>query len=426
MRVEQVAIPMIRQMVKHPKLLTALTLFDKWGNQFGPERASYPYPLYERMRAEHPVAHHRLYQQWFVTGHDQALEILASPKFQVSGQIETLLLVRPYSKLSQQGKDFFANLLVFQDPPDHTRLRRLVSRAFTPKQVARLEEPISSLAQEMVDAVRQDDAPELFGALTSPLPINVICELLGIPEHRWGWTHRITTSIVRLLDPFGGFDAAELSADIAELYDYFIDLSDERRKNPKEDLITGLAQANDDDDRFSNDELVAMIAVLMAAGHETTTGLLGNAIVALAKYPKQRDLIREQPELWPNAIEELIRYDTSVQMDPRMAVEDVEVGGSSIKAGENVLLVLGAANRDPERYDNPNELRLDRSDPRPISFGHGIHHCIGAALARMEMRIGLQTVLDTFGDYTIDPAAIEWKTSSTLRGPIVLPIKPDR
>jgi cytochrome P450 len=170
--------------------------------------------------------------------------------------------------------------------------------------------------------------------------------------------------------------------------------------------------------------MVSLVMILLLAGHETTTGALGNAIVALARHPEQRDLVRRRPELWPNAVEELLRFDTVVQTDPRAALEDATVGGRTIKKGQNLTVMLGAVNRDPRRFDAPDELRLDRRDPSPMSFGHGIHHCVGAALVRAEMRVALPAVVRALGDYAVVEDQLAWKRSIAFRGPSRLVVTP--
>lgn len=422
MRVEQIAIPAIRFVVNRPRLAGALFRYDRWGSLFGPDRYRYPYPLYERIRAEGPVAYHRLYQSWFVTGYDEAREILASDQVESRGQLDLLLAIRPYSHVRETAKRMLSNFLLVTDPPEHTRLRRLVSRAFTPRQIARLEPAVDRIAHRLLDDIAGNSRPDIVASFAAPLPIDVISELLGVPPERWPWVQRTSTEIATLLNPFISFDPAAVSDTIDELGEYFGALADQRRQDPADDLITALVQAEEEGDRLSRDELLAMVVFLLFAGHETTTGLLGNSIVALAEHPEQRALIRNDPGLWPNAVEELIRWDSPVQSDGRTAGSELVLAGQPIAKGQSILVFLGAANRDPRRYDDPNTLRLDRDDPQPISFGHGIHHCLGHALARLELRVGLRAFLDAFDDYTIDTEAIRWKESVVIRGPLELPV----
>jgi cytochrome P450 len=348
--------------------------------------------------------------------------VLSSPAVEVSTQREVVLAIRPHSVMSENSKELFRHFLLFVDPPDHTRLRSLVSRAFTPRQMERIEPEVERIAEALLDRIADDPRPDLFAGYNAPLPIQVISALLGIPEERWPFTVELSRALITYLDPFPEFEPAEVDAMLNRGVQFFDDLIEERRASPQDDLISALVAAADDDDRLTRFETIAMAMFLMFAGHETTSGSLGNSMVALARFPEQRALIRDNPELWPNAVEELLRWDAPLQVDPRAAREDLEVGGRTIKAGKRIVVMLGAANRDRRRWPDADELRLDRDDPRPISFGHGIHHCIGAALARMQMRIGLRVFLDRFGDYEVDSDAVVWKEHAVLRGPVELPI----
>jgi cytochrome P450 len=431
MRIEQVVIPTIRSVVKRPKLAAAVFRFDPWGNPFGPDRYSYPYPIYDRMREAGPVIYHRVYRNWFVVGHSAARAVLASSDAIVSTQREIMLSIRPYTKLSAHARSFLDNFLLLIDPPDHTRLRRLVSRAFSPRQMARIEPAVERIAATMVADLRAEwdrtEQPVDFAAtFAEPLPIRVICELLGIPEDRWEWAGEVSRQISKIGNLIVGFDPVEVSAAIDDLHRYVLELAAKRRVDPRDDLVTALAEVGDDGDSLSDDELVAMVGILMFAGHETTSGFLGNSVLALADHPGQRRLLIEQPDLSANAVEELLRWDTAVQTDPRTATADIPIGDVTIRAGENVVVMLGAANRDPDFYNDPNTLRLDRNDPQPVSFGHGIHHCLGHALARMESRVALRTFLDVFGEYEVERGSIDWRQSIVTKGPTRLRVSPDK
>lgn len=422
MRREQLALSLIRLLVRRPWLADIVFKFDRWGNIFGPDRFIDPYPIYERMRESGPVSFSPLYQQWAVVGYDEAQQVLLSDSFGVESQLEVLLTVRPYSTLSWHTKALLRNVLLLTDPPRHTRLRSLVNRAFTARQMARLEPRIDKVAHQLLADLADDPSPDLTSGFTAPLPINVVADLLGVPEERWSWVAWMSGQIRDLLEPLANVDPATMDATFDELTEYFSGLADERLADPQDDLITGLVQAEVDGDRLDRDELVSMVALLVFAGHETTTGALGTSIIALAQHPEQRRLIRAHPELWPNAVEELLRYDTALHTDPRAALADIEIGGKLITKGQNLTIMLGAVNRDPRRFGDPEALRLDRDDPSPLSFGRGIHHCVGAALARMEMRVALHAFLENFGDYTIDMDQVEWKQSIALRGPTKLPV----
>ena len=423
MRVEQVMYPALRQVVKRPKLAEFVLGRDRWGNPFSEAAYADPHTLTEVMRADGPVAYHRLYQQWFVFGYDECREVLTSDATTNTAQVDVLLHVRPYSKLSDRSKQFVATFLNFTDPPQHTRLRSLVSRAFTPARVRDLEPQVGPIVDELLDGLPERTSFDVMQEFAVPLPVNVIATLLGLPRERWEWSRRTTDHIVQLADPFVGFDPATMNAAIDEVFEYYGDLAEQRRADPQDDLISALVAAEEDGDRLSHDELVAVVFFLMAAGHETTTRLLGNSILALAQHPAERAKVQAAPELWLNAVDELARFDTSVRNIPRATTREIELAGVTIPAGANIVVALGAANRDRARFDRPDELQLDRHDPSPLSFAHGAHYCVGAALARMELRVGLKAFVDAMGDYTVDDVT-GWNESLVLRGPLELVVRP--
>ena len=223
-----------------------------------------------------------------------------------------------------------------------------------------------------------------------------------------------------MLEALEAFDPDSMSQRFDELQTTFTELIRERRAVPRDDLISALVA---DESELTDNEVISMITVLLFAGHETTTGLLGNSIVALAHHPEQRAMLRERPDIIDNAVEELLRFDTTAQFSGRNTTGPIEVGDVTIPDGSNVALNIGAANRDTRRWHDADRLRLDREDPRSISFGHGIHHCLGSSLARLEMRIAVPAFVHAFGEYTVDPAEVEWKRSHTLRGPTRLVLR---
>ena len=415
MNIEQLLLPVIRQIGSRPRLSKQLFRFAKWGDPFTPERFSWPYPIYDKMTANGPVVYSRPYQQWFVSGHDEVVDVLRSPNVSTKAVGERILAVSPYTKLSDVAVDNFSRWLLVNDPPDHTRLRGSVVRAFTPRRIASYEERVRDITTELLAEIRDAPRPEIVSTFTASLPIYVIAELLGLPRDRWDWLREASAEIGGMLEPMHKIDPVSMSQRFADLHETFAAIIEDRRANPQDDLISALAV--DDQEQLSNDEVIAMIGVLMFAGHETTTGMLGNSIVALAQHPDQRELLRSTPALAENAIEELLRYDTTAQFTGRTTTGPVVAGDTTIPAGANVAVMVGAANRDPRKWPDGDQLRLDRPDARSISFGQGIHHCLGAALARLELRIAIPAFLDAFGDYTVELDTAEWKHSHTLRGP---------
>jgi len=421
---DRYSLPLVRAVVKRPRLTEAILGRSRWGNIFAEGIERDPYPAFRPIMADGPVVWSPWYQQFFVTGYDEARMALSSDAMEVTTQREVVLACRPHSAMSDLSKALFRRFLLFVDPPDHTRLRSLVSRTFTPKRMEQLEGDVERLAHGLLDAVDGETTVDLFAAFNAPLPIHTISVLLGIPEEDWPLTVEVSNALVDYLNPFPDFDPGHVDRLLREGAELLDRLAEDRRRGPQDDLLSDLVHAEADGGRLSRFEVVAMAMFLMFAGHETTSGSLGLAMVHMARHPEQRRLVMDDPDLWPNAVEELLRFDPPLHVDPRAAIEDVEIGGVTIGAGKRVAVLLGAANRDPRRFDAPDELRLDRADPRPISFGHGVHHCVGAALARMQMRVGLRVFLERFGEYEVDEDAIVWKNHAALRGPIELPVSP--
>ena len=422
MRSEQVALPVLRFLNRRPRLAPVLDRLLAPYNPFDPQLDVDPYPTYERLRERGPIWWHGRMHTWVVTSYERCEEVLRSPVASVD-RGDLFDVVRPWSQLEPEHRATFTSSILLTDPPDHTRLRKLVSRAFTPRTVERLEPRIAEIAEELVTKAAASDEVDLFEAVYAPLPIYVIGELLGIPEHDWPRLKGWSDELAKVIDPVNAFDPAEMGRANAELFDALDDWIALRTAEPGDDLLSALLQvAVDDGSRLSREELRAMIAILMTAGHETTSGLLGNATVALEDHPDVRRRLAEDPDAAAPAVEELLRFDSPVQNTDRIALEPMEVGGQQVKAGQWLLLAIGAANRDPARFDRPDELDIDRPDQRPLSFGHGIHHCLGAALARREAAIVLPLVCRELPDHRVDVDRVEWKRSMTLRGPIRLPV----
>jgi len=416
MHIEQIAIPLIRSLRKTRLGMAALSRIDDFGPLFDPEVLRDPYPSLEQLREGGAVQHNSRLRQWYVVGYEECKELLSSPDIAASTQTEVLFKVRPYTQLDERTRHFVRNWLIMLDGQEHARLRALVSRAFTPRQVKRLEDRMADLVGDLLDAVADQPTVEVCEAFCNVLPANVIGELLGLPPERWGWARTMTENFIQVLDVFGEIDPNLINQSVAEMHDYFRSLCDDRRRNPTDDLISGLVHAEIDGDRLDHDDLVAMIGFIMGAGHETTANAMALAITHLARNPDQRELVRSRPELWPGAVEEFLRFDTPVTVIARRTIGAVELGDTTIPAGQNVVAILNAANRDPRVFDSPNELRLDRTEAPPLlSFGHGPHYCLGAALAKLELEVALPAFVDAFGDYTIDEAATEYASNAVLR-----------
>jgi cytochrome P450 len=371
-----------------------------------------PYPLYTRVRQRGLV---RSPLGAFVAAdHATVASVLRDRRFSSSPVHQ-----RGYRPPSYPPGDPRARLpdgdLLNLDPPDHTRLRRLVSGAFAPRAIAGLEPWIREVTVRLLAAADGAAGFDLIDALAFPLPIAVICHLLGVPaeDHAQfrAWGHDVAAT----LDPQTAA-AAQAQSRVAEvaLIGYLQDLVRERRANPDDTILSALIAAEEEGDRLSSGEVVRMAFLLLIAGFETTVNLIGNGTVALLGDPDGWDRLRQDPALVPMAIEEMLRYDSPVQMTSRIATEELEVGGSVIAAGRPVLVSIGGANRDPEVFDQPDEFQIDRPDPgRHLSFSLGLHHCLGASLARLEGRIAIEELTRRY-------QALELAAPPTRRPQLVL------
>jgi cytochrome P450 len=311
--------------------------------------------------------------------------------------------------------------MLHQDPPDHTRLRGLVVKAFTARRVEDMRPRIQQIVDETLDRLVDCGRMDLIEDYAFRLPVTIICDMLGIPQEHREIFHNSSREGGRLLDPVplsrAEIDAANAGHLASE--QYFQQLFELRRRHPGDDLTTQLVQAEQDGSKLSNEELTANIILLFGAGHETTVNLIGNGLLALHRNPDQLALLKANPDLITNAVDEFLRYDSSVQLTGRVAMEDIDdLGGKSIAKGDNILCLLGSANRDPAIYpDRPDSLDIRRANVRPLSFGGGIHFCLGAQLARIEAEVAITTLLRRLPELRLDDAENpQWRPTFVLRG----------
>ena len=398
---------------------------DRAPPQFNPLDPAFiadPYPFYHRLREAAPVF--KTPQGfWLLSRYDDVALALRDRRFgkDFAGSIE-----RRYGS-GRMNEPAIANLaltMLVLDPPDHTRLRSLVTKAFTARRVADMRPRIRKLVDEQLDRVADKGGMDVVMDLAHRLPVIVICDMLGIPEDHRGPFLSASQVNGRILDPVPmtreEMDRANAATAMGNAY--FDQLCELRRREPKDDLTTELVKAEEAGDRLSGEELRANIGLLFGAGHETTTNLIGNGLLALHRQPDQWERLKADPSLIPNAVEELLRFDSSVQMSGRVTMADVELGGVTIPADESVVTLLGAANRDPAQYPDPDKLDVGRQNIRPMSFGGGIHHCLGAQLARLEGELVFTALIERFPNLKLpDMDKVKWKQSFTLRGLTKLP-----
>jgi cytochrome P450 len=389
---------------------------------FGPGYTDDPYPEYARLRAAGPAHEHPL-GFWVVSHHEHVSALLRGPLSVEERHVGGVLAELNASIYGEREERSGGLSMLDQDPPDHTRLRRLVSKAFTPRAIHALQPEIERLVDEMLDAMT--GPVDLVEALAFPLPFAVISQMMGIPAGMDSARMReLSGQIVRSLEPVVDPDvAAAIMAADSELSQVGLELVDWKRSNPGDDLLTALINAEEDGDVLDDDELVAQVILLYIAGHETTVNLIANGTLALLRHPDQLERLRAEPDLAENAVEELLRYDSPVQFSRRITLAPYDVDGITIPAGTFVMASLGSANRD-ELFWGPDadQLRLDRENARShASFGAGVHHCLGASLARLEGRIALQLLVTRFPGLALD-GEVEWNGRINLRGPSRLPV----
>jgi pimeloyl-[acyl-carrier protein] synthase len=385
-------------------------------NPFLPEVIANPYPTYHRLRQEDPV-HLSPLGIWALSRYDDAAMLLRDPRFGRRGFQQIL-----ESRFGRQG---LGQSMLFQDPPDHTRLRTLVSKAFTPRVIEGMRGHIQQVVDGLLDKVKAAGRMDVVADLAYPLPVIVICEMVGVPaedrEKFRDWSYAIARSLDAIAVP-----NEELARRANEAQDaltgYFARLIEERRRAPRADLLSALIAAEEAGDRLTTQELFATGILLFIAGHETTVNLIGNGTLALLRHPEQMQRLRAEPGLIAGAVEELLRYDSPVQRTGRLLYEDVTIDGKTIPKGSIAVALIGAANRDPAHFPDPDRLDITRTDNRHLAFGWGIHFCLGAPLARLEGQIAFGTLLRRFPRLALGADEVEYRETSTLRGLRALPV----
>ncbi len=402
-------------MSEHAQAAAAAPLF----NPLAPEFIRNPYPHYDRLRRLDPV-HITAHGMYLISRHADVSGVLRDKRF---GKDFVERSTRRYGPKIMEEPIFrsMSHWMLQQDPPDHTRLRGLVVKAFTARRMEDMRPRIQQVVDQTLDRVIPQGKMDLIEDFAFRLPVTIICDMLGIPaEHRETF-YAGTRDGGRILDPVPLSPAEIAQGNAANMMAqmYFRQLFELRRKQPGDDLTTQLVHAEEDGSKLTNEELTANIILLFGAGHETTVNLIGNALLALHRNPDQLALLKARPDLITNAVEEFLRYDSSVQMTGRVTLEDIDdLGARKIPKGETVLCLLGSANRDPAAYpDSPDRLDIARPNVRPLSFGGGIHFCLGAQLARIEAEIAISTLLRRLPDLRLDDAENpEWRPTFVLRG----------
>ena len=383
-----------------------------------------PYPSYARVRAAGGLYRSPL-GLFVASRYEDVVALLRDPRFSSNRR-----RAGPFRlmRFMNRGAPDFLNLidrnLLNIDPPDHTRIRGLVNKAFTPRRVAALRGRVEAIVEAQLDAVAKAGEFELVRDLAHPLPVIVIAELLGVPASDRERFRHWSNGVVQILDPLtaerGLARAVEAAAALAE---YFRGMLRLRRAEPQGDLLSGMLEAEQDGRVLDEGDLISLSTLLLAAGHETTTNLISNAVLALLRFPDQAERLRAEPGLMPSAVEEFLRFDSPVQLTDRVASEDMLLGGQLVPRGRQVVALLGAANHDPAQFAAPEQLDVGRADNRHLAFSLGPHFCLGAPLARLEAEVAIGALLRRFPNLRGDASAVAYRASVLLRGPVALPLR---
>jgi cytochrome P450 len=379
--------------------MTAMTE-DALFEYYAPAFRADPYPFYKRLRDEDPIHWGMPYEPifdgaWHLARYADVGQVIRDPRF--GKQMRFTLTDDMLAALPPPIRTYYelgSHALLMSDPPDHTRLRGLVSKAFTPRMVEGLRPRVETIASGLLDAVRESDTFDVVGDYAFPLSITVIAAMLGLPPSdrdnlkRWAAVLVAAQDCKRTLDVYV---PASMAAE--EVFAFFHERIAAQRRDPRPGILADLLAVHEAGDRLSEQELIVMCTLLLIAGHDTTVNLISNGMLALLRHPDQLALLRERPELIQSAVEEFLRYDPSSQMASRIAHEDVELGGKLIRAGQSVNLLIGSANRDESLFANPDRFDITRAENRHLAFGAGIHYCIGAPLARLEAQVAITTLL---------------------------------
>ena len=393
---------------------------------FSPQGRENPYPLYNVLRESAAVVR-TPFGPHLITRYDPVDRVLRSPAFRTPRGYREANdpagppLFDPAGKLSLHRR----NWVLFQSGDAHTRLRKLIMNVFTPRAIRAITPRIEALVDELLVPALERGSLEVIKDLAYPLPATVICELLGIPaadrDRNREWTNMLAPTVDPMLSTPAVIAAAEIA--MTEWDRYIRDLLAEKRKNPGDALLDAMLAAEVDGARLTEDEIASNAVFLFLAGHETTTNLIGNGLLALLRYPEQLAKLRAEPGLIDNAIEELLRYDSPVQFAPRVPLAPTEIEGVTLPPEMPVTVMLGAANRDPRRYERPDELEIARPDPKPLSFGGGPHYCVGAALARAEGKAAIGSLVAKTRELELATEKPTYRAILTLRGLTGLQVK---
>jgi cytochrome P450 len=401
--------------------------FLQWLNPFDPAFRDNPYPTYHRLRERDPIHPLPALNLWFLTRYADVQTVLRDTRFSSESSADDPNLFR---NLRESGGELgplartMLHWMPLRDPPHHTRLRHLVNKAFTPRQIEAMRPRIASIVDRLLEPMLEVGRMDFVRDFAHPLPVIVIAEMLGVPVADQAELKQWSDDMALALDPLQvGARRAEGDRAALAMRGLFERVAEERRRAPRDDLLSALLAAEEQGDRLSMDELLATCVLLLFAGNETTTNLLGNGLLALLRNPDQLALLQEDPSLVRAAVEELLRYDSPLQFAARLVKQDVEIDGRTLVAGQRAVLLLGSANHDPAEFSDPDRLDIRRHDQRHVAFGFGMHFCLGAGLARAEAQIALDTLARRLPGLRLAADPPVRRPSIALRGLSSLPVE---
>lgn len=388
-------------------------------NPFLPEHRADPHATWRQLRENAPVYRSRIFGGYLCTRYEDVLRILREPTFSTDrSETAAMKMVMGMTKNQPDFAGLLERNLLTLDGAEHRKLRRLVSKAFTPRRIDRMRPQLEATVEGLLDVAAEDGEMEVVSALAYPLPVIAIADLLGVPSEDHGRFQHWAGRLVQLLDPFQGRGGAKpLIEATHEIFDYFRALLAERRAHPTDDLLSAMLAAEEDGERLEEIDLLALSSLLLVAGHETTSNLIASSVHLLLRFPDERKRLQDDLGLLPSAVDECLRFESPIQLTDRAVVQDCEIGGQEIRKGQMAVAVLAAANRDPERFPDPDRFDVGRTDNAHLAFGQGNHFCLGSQLAKLETEAAIGALLRRFPDFSGEPEPPSWRRSMIVRGP---------
>jgi cytochrome P450 len=409
----------LQWLLRRDALLRALKPAFGRFHPFLPEHRRDPQTTWRALRETAPLYRSRMFGTYLCTRYDDVLHVLRDPSF--STDRSQVPAMRVINRLTRREPDFAGLIernLLTMDGDEHRRLRGLVSKAFTPRRVEQLRPRLEATVEDLLDRVAETGEMEAVADLAHPLPVIAIAELLGVPTEDRGRFRGWAARLVQLLDPFQGRGGARPMVEAThEIFDYFRPLLAERRAHPSDDLLSAMIAAEQDGEHLEEIDLLALSSLLLVAGHETTSNLIGNSVLLMLRFPDERKRLQDDLGLLSSAVDECLRFESPIQLTDRAVVEDCELAGQSLRRKQVVALVLAAANRDPAHFPDPDRFDVGREANHHLAFGQGNHFCLGSQLAKLEAEVALGALLRRFPDFSGAPEPPAWRCSMIIRGP---------